>query len=113
MTMVRACPQMINGRPLRPKANVDTLRTSIYLETTYINFIRPLLSVLETPGFPVTGTPSIYLAFYSIYNIRKPGSAIFIGITGGDPSLKELCQPFKIDGEPVTGIPGDSWTDCC
>ncbi len=25
-------------------------------------------SVLETPGIPVTGTPSIYLVFYSIYN---------------------------------------------
>ncbi len=25
-------------------------------------------TVLETPGIPVTGTPSIYLAFHSIYN---------------------------------------------
>ncbi len=27
-----------------------------------------LNTVLETPGIPVTGTPSIYLAFFSIYN---------------------------------------------
>ncbi len=28
----------------------------------------------------------------------------------GDPAIKELWQPFKIDGEPVTGIPGNSRT---
>ncbi len=29
----------------------------------------------------------------------------------GDPSIKELWLPFKVDGEPVTCIPGDSRTD--
>ncbi len=60
------------------------------------------ISVLETPGTPVTGTPSIYLAFYSIYNRWA---------IDGDPSIKELLWPFEIDGEPVTGIPGDSRTE--
>ena len=30
------------------------------------------ISVLETPGIPVTGTPSLYLAFYSIFITGEP-----------------------------------------
>ncbi len=47
---------------------------------------------------------------YSIYVFGIFTWFITGTIIDGDPSIKQLWQPFKIDGEPVTGLPGDSRT---
>ncbi len=54
--------------------------------------------------------------FYLIYNRLKTRHFPFRvyptrdTIIDGDPSIKELWKPLKIDGEPVLGLPGDSRT---
>ncbi len=57
---------------------------NISCQVSLLNLIS--MSVLETSG--ITGESSI------------------------NPTIKELWYHFKIDGEPVTGIPGNSRTEC-
>ncbi len=62
--------------------------------------LQALLTVLESPGKPVTGSPSILKGYHN-------------SLTDGSPSTcyKSSKMPKYIDGVLVTGIPGVSKTD--